>query len=300
MEKIIEKGPGESPAAAASLGRLLREARERQGFSVADMANQTKLAARQIEALEADDLAHLPEMPFVRGFVRSYAKILQLDSKPLLAFLPELNLDSTPLLLTSVEVPFSGIHTTQRQNLILLGAALFLAVLVVIFAVWNFTTPPDRAELPKTAPAPVETPVTLPAEMQIDPVPPASGVIETVPLVPSPPVQQPAPPVPLPVPPVPQPVQAPVSLAAPPADSSATSLHLKFDEASWVEIRDKNNKRLSSQAHSRGSELLLSGQPPYAAIIGHAASVRLYHRGKQVDLSPFINASSDVARLTLE
>ena len=56
---------------------MLREARERLGLSVADVAAQIKFAPRQIEALEADDFKHLPEAAFLRGFVRSYAKILQ-------------------------------------------------------------------------------------------------------------------------------------------------------------------------------------------------------------------------------
>ena len=38
-----------------SLGKMLREAREQLGLSIADVAAQIKFAPRQIEALEADD-----------------------------------------------------------------------------------------------------------------------------------------------------------------------------------------------------------------------------------------------------
>src|SRR3989339_967999 len=178
MEQQTENNavPVENVSAPVSAlpGALLREARERLGLSIADAAAHTKLAPRQIEALEADDFQHLPEMTFVRGFVRSYAKILQLDAQPLLADIPQVNAPTVPLAPNSVEVPFPNAYSPQRQNLIWLGAALLLAVLVVAFAVWHFTTPrahPDVAQ--------VETPVSLPAQMQIIPASPVheAGVI---------------------------------------------------------------------------------------------------------------------------
>jgi cytoskeleton protein RodZ len=55
------------PVPPVSLGGLLREARERMGLSVGDVANQIKFAPRQIEALEADDFSAKPEAMFLRG-----------------------------------------------------------------------------------------------------------------------------------------------------------------------------------------------------------------------------------------
>ena len=64
MENVTEISAGQNnkPAGmpAASLGKMLSEARERLGMSVADVSNQIKFAPRQIEALEADDFQHLP------------------------------------------------------------------------------------------------------------------------------------------------------------------------------------------------------------------------------------------------
>ena len=78
MEHLPENNAEQGNLSAAipltSLGRMLREAREHLGLSVADVAAQIKFAPRQIEALEADDFKHLPEAAFLRGFVRSYAK----------------------------------------------------------------------------------------------------------------------------------------------------------------------------------------------------------------------------------
>ncbi|TAN77780.1 MAG: DUF4115 domain-containing protein, partial [Gallionella sp.] len=268
-----EQDNGPAADTVASPGKMLREARERLGLSVADVAGQIKFAPRQIEALEADDFRNLPEMAFVRGFVRSYARILHLDAQALLAALPQTDAVPAQPIPASVEVPFPDAHSSQRQNRVWLGAALLLAVLVVAFAAWHFTAPPAQPET-----AQVETPVSLPAEIQIIP---ASRVPEAVVAASSAPQTQPAKP-------AAQPGTAP-QLAA---------LHLVFDEASWVEIKDKNGKLLPSQINPRGSELRLNGQAPFSLVIGHAAGVRLYYREKQVDLKPYTGV--DVARLTLE
>jgi cytoskeleton protein RodZ len=283
------------------LGKTLREARERLGLSIADVVHQTKLAPRQIEALEADDFQHLPEMPFVRGFVRSYAKILQLDALPLLADIPQANASTVPLIPDSVEVPFPNAYSPQRQNLVWLGAALLLAVLVVVFAVWHFTTPLEEPEM-----AQVETPVSLPAIMQIIPALPVAETGEIAPA--AAPAARPAlvaaqSSVPAAKTQISQALpqtQAAKSAAQAGASPQTATLRLAFGEESWTEIRDKDDKILSSQVNPRGSELSLKGQAPFSLVIGHAASVRLYHRGKQVDLTPHISASSEVARLTLE
>ncbi|MDO9063656.1 MAG: helix-turn-helix transcriptional regulator, partial [Sulfuricella sp.] len=66
-------------------GKVLAEAREKLGLSVVEVARQLRLSPRQIEALEADDHASLPGKTFLRGFLRNYAKLLQLDPDPLLA-----------------------------------------------------------------------------------------------------------------------------------------------------------------------------------------------------------------------
>ncbi len=348
MEPFSENdtGQGDSPDAmqAVSLGKMLCEARERTGLSVADVANQIKFAPRQIEALEADDFQHLPEMTFVRGFVRSYAKMLDMDAQPLLALLPQTNAPPMPLTPISVEVPFPGAYSPNWHNLIWLGVTLLLAVLVVVFAVWHFTTPVAQPEA-----AQVETPVSLPLKMEIIP---ASPVLETnVNMPPAVAEAQPEPveaqssvlaakslaskphdvliatggmpeilPQTRPTKPAAQPGQTstriapaasgktevpaqtqPVKPVAQPDTLPKTSaLYFVFDKDSWVEVRDSEGKILSSRINQQGSELRLNGQEPFSLVISHAASVQLYHRGKQVDLAPYTRVSSEVARLTLE
>ncbi|HZW24914.1 MAG TPA: RodZ domain-containing protein [Gallionella sp.] len=375
------QAPAENIEAAAPVraGTALREARERLGLSVADAAAQTKLAPRQIEALEADDYHHLPEMAFVRGFVRSYAKVLQIDVQPLLAALPQAHI-VTHVSPASVEVPFLDARSPQLQNLIWLGAALFLSVVVVAFAVWHYTSPSTPDESRETSP--VEAAIPLPAQMQVIPasaveeaevssvasaVPAAQSAVsaaqsavpaaQAAPVAAMPSVKQPlavsavkpvpvaaktlpvsavaaakpapvatkplpvsavdatktvaAPAKPLPASAVtatkpaplaakPQPVVPAVKPAVPAATTQPANLRLTFGEESWTEVRDRNGNIVSSQLNPAGSELRLSGQGPFSLVVGRASSARLTYKGKTVDLKPNTNATSDVARVTLE
>ena len=73
-----------------------------------------------------------------------------------------------------------------------------------------------------------------------------------------------------------------------------------FDEESWAEVTDKDGKIISSRVHPPGSEMDLHGHLPLSLVIGHAAATHLYQDGKPVDLAPFTNSTSEVARITLE
>jgi cytoskeletal protein RodZ len=60
-------------------GRKLREARERRGLSLRQIASATKISMLTLEALEKNDIARLPGGIFSRGVVRSYAVEVGLD-----------------------------------------------------------------------------------------------------------------------------------------------------------------------------------------------------------------------------
>src|SRR5262249_31159443 len=63
----------------ANFGARLREARERRGISLRQIANPTKISVSALEALERNDISRLPGGIFSRAFVRSYAIEVGLD-----------------------------------------------------------------------------------------------------------------------------------------------------------------------------------------------------------------------------
>src|SRR5712691_11492200 len=64
---------------SSGFGQMLRETRERQGISLRQIANATKISVGVLEALERNDIAKLPGGIFGRAFVRNYAIEVGLD-----------------------------------------------------------------------------------------------------------------------------------------------------------------------------------------------------------------------------
>jgi cytoskeleton protein RodZ len=60
-------------------GAKLRAAREAMGLSLAEVATRTRIALRQLEAVERDDYTALPGIPYAVGFARAYARTVGLD-----------------------------------------------------------------------------------------------------------------------------------------------------------------------------------------------------------------------------
>ena len=66
------------------IGLILREKREQQGLTLEDAEKATRIRARFLSALEADDFAALPSSAQVRGFLNIYAQFLGLNSEQVL------------------------------------------------------------------------------------------------------------------------------------------------------------------------------------------------------------------------
>lgn len=60
-------------------GDMLRSAREQRGMTLAEVAEQTRIAQRQLEAIERNDFSALPGTPYAVGFARAYARAVGAD-----------------------------------------------------------------------------------------------------------------------------------------------------------------------------------------------------------------------------
>ncbi len=68
-----------------SIGEQLRGAREARGVTLEDAERQTRIRAKLLAALEAEDFAAFASLTQARGFLRNYAEYLDLDADALLA-----------------------------------------------------------------------------------------------------------------------------------------------------------------------------------------------------------------------
>ena len=300
MSEEIQADAGVTAEAAIdaySAGQILAAAREHQKLSIPDVARNLKIAVRQVEALEADAYDKLPGMTFVKGFVRNYAKLLQLDPEPLLATLQ----DSLP------QEPTQAISSHNEGIELSSGAPKrWLWAVVVILAV-VIAIPLLVYELLHTDVNPLPQAFKANAPSAVAPVVPKRQEKPAVPLqVP----RQPVPEAPIsPLPPALQQEQAGVgspSLApAQPQPAGAATvaegrgaIKMAFSQDAWVEIRDKDKKIIFSRLNPGGTEQIVRGDPPFSIVIGNAANVRITYNEKPVDLAPYIRVN--VARLTLE
>src|ERR1035437_4470010 len=136
----------------SSPGRTLAAARAELKLSVADVSQQIKYGVKQIAAIEADDYAKLPGTTFVRGMIRSYAKLVQLDPQPLLVELGRRDLPAAVMvdLRTSGQEPFIEGGKKSNRIYVLLSMAALLAVAVVAYE-W-YVSPPSMGEVVTIAP----------------------------------------------------------------------------------------------------------------------------------------------------
>lgn len=79
-------------ATSASPGQLLKQAREQRQLSQADVAGQLKLRVQWIVDIENDHFSDGSALVYVRGYLRSYAKLMQLDAERILARFEQMNL----------------------------------------------------------------------------------------------------------------------------------------------------------------------------------------------------------------
>lgn len=77
-----------------TLGEKLRHAREDRGFSLSDVAEQTRISSLYLESIENDDYRLLPGGIFNKGFVKSFAKFVGLDEQEAMADYAALTVES--------------------------------------------------------------------------------------------------------------------------------------------------------------------------------------------------------------
>jgi cytoskeleton protein RodZ len=74
----------QSPSASGlRIGDALRSARERRGLTIVDVQAQTMIRAKYLRALEAEDWDALPSAAYVKGFLRTYARLVGIDADAL-------------------------------------------------------------------------------------------------------------------------------------------------------------------------------------------------------------------------
>ncbi|ARN85284.1 helix-turn-helix domain-containing protein [Candidatus Nucleicultrix amoebiphila] len=82
---VKEAEIAQEPETTVSVSAILKNARRKKGVNLSEVASDLRISQRYVTALEEGDRAHLPERVYTLGFVRSYAKYLNLDEEQILS-----------------------------------------------------------------------------------------------------------------------------------------------------------------------------------------------------------------------
>lgn len=278
-QEAVEQENAAPQAALLTAGQQLQAARLAAGLTVTDVAQALKFSPRQVEMLEKDAYDALPGTTIVRGFVRSYAKLLRLDATVLLTLLDV----RSPLAPADVRPPDNMGEASKEGVGLQLGPMMSVAIVVLLAAAllasWHFIGP--RLEQATQSSG---LTVTLPTS--------SSAVISEA-AVPNETVTMPTGSASLPV------VSDAVTPAAVPvAPASTPELVFVLTHRSWIEVLDADGKILHSAENPAGARVAMSGKAPFDIVVGNATGVSLSYGGRAIDLAPHTRA--EVARLKVE
>jgi len=269
-----------------------------------DVAERVKFSVRQVEALEADDAAHLPQGTFLRGFVRSYARVLHLDESALLGILPSVR-NCIQILPRRHRLATCSRPPNRRDAECLFVARALAVALVLASFVWSHRESPkpetivlEEVRLPDmtAASAPVVAVSEVIAASAVQPiVAPAKHVEPVVTTVTK--------------------TQGGCTCASDCTGCCTAGvgqagggsgaieeapIHIVFSEEAWMEITDTNGDVLLSRMNPAGQRKMDRGRAACTLSSRHrkASAVRIYYKGREVDLSQ--HKQTGLVRLVLE
>ncbi|MEM1230071.1 MAG: RodZ domain-containing protein [Pseudomonadota bacterium] len=312
-------------------GKTLRAARRAMNVEVREVADALNLPPPSIEAIERNDFGELPNLVFARGYVRAYAKLVELDPDPVVAAFQaaampaeeptpmpttqSVPVDEHPLAVTLAQWRYRFERFAQNQPQAFLGL-LGALVLLLVLLLWAAFSGGDEAE---AATAPTEAPASGLAQIGASAAGGNGGRLdgsaESVGSVPAD---------------VSgdagfdpgssaggvsaggildaEPYTEPGAAAADSPDFQATGTALTINDGDdrlgfnfvadcWVEVRDEAGSLLYGNLGKAGADLQLRGSGPFRILLGYAPGANLAYNGEPVPLAP--HTRNDVARLVL-
>lgn len=312
-ENVVDRNDGP--------GRRLRETRQARGLAISRIASELHLNPSAITSLENDRYDELPGPVFVAGYMRNYARLLNMDPEPLLDALRAANPEAEPT--TRPRAPRRPKEQVSSGHLAvrIVSLAIFAVIAGLAFVWWQNQRPSEplveeATEEVVTTTAQDETEAMQAQPEQISIAPP-SPQPESLPAIESSPTTEsiPAPEQPPadtllteeseePTAPIAEEQRPPAQPVASEEDPTAGDaapggeIIIEFSGPCWVDIRDSERNYKLFGEMSKGDRQVLDGKPPYSIIIGNASAVQITVAGKPFDLNAI--ARGNVARFTLD
>lgn len=303
-----------------SIGARLKSAREERNIEISDIARWLKLDAKTISAIEQDDGKSLPQPVYTVGYIRSYAKLVQLSPdqiaadylkihEPKVVSLPKSKTESIPSRIHKIAESLPKrftISTHPQMAAIKRYGALSGAFVILVVMSWfslyygsdensvNGIKVNQRTDTQKSLQS-TKLEVISPNEVaainkdtlsRFNAAPNAVKRV-TKPLALHKKERSDSQ------------FVAPLETAAGLKSNQITAnLSLSFRADSWVDIKDATGKELMRSLGSAGVVKEIRGVAPFEVILGNGPGVEIKYNGKVFDFSQF-QGKQQVARFTL-
>ena len=277
-------------------GTVLSEARKAQNFTVDDISKHLKIPEHTIAAIEANDLDALPAPTFTQGYIRAYAKFLEISEDLVLemynAAVPHEN--STDLKPRS-NLPGEASSQSPLVKLvtILLILAGITAVVYGSFQYYQEKADVMEDELEAKAPSFTGSSLDSPTELHKTEEPEDTDSLDI-----STATDEAAD------------DSASLALTGTSVEDEADveanaeevetveavpvtdTLEIFADEGSWMEVRDASRTRLFYNMVPVNGSKVLTGEAPFRISLGNARTTRLVVNGVEIDISEYIRPNN--------
>jgi cytoskeletal protein RodZ len=292
----------------SELGRLLLEARTAKGLSLADVESVTRIRQKWLEALENGEYNRLPQGAVARGFLRTYAAYLGLDTQAVLNMYADESGDRGDAVL--VAEPGKPRYVDYRPLEVELIEPVpttswwipWVIAGVVVIALglggwwflsrnpgWNplaAIAPPPATATATTSPTPWVVTATPQATITA-PAPEATNAAEVIPAATSDILPLPTPTVPASPTPTPRPTATPEAVAM------GIVLEANATQRSWVRVT-VDGAVVEEGFLNQGDQRVWEANDSVAIRTGNAAAINLLLNGE--DLGPMGNVGQVVER----
>lgn len=259
------------PESARGIGERLRQTRMRAGLTPSEVGSQLKMPTYAIEALEREDWARIGAPVFIRGQLRSYARLLGLPADAIVESL-SMPADAPVELVPQTYTPrMQRVAEQTKMRLVYVVLTAAIAVPVWLATRSHLDSAIDTVSLDADAPLALPQPGASSAVRTSDGD--TASAAQAAPLVASI------------TPPMPQ-------RAASNADLSVT-----FSGESWVRVSAPDGTVIEQALVQPGQQRVFKPGQLGKAVLGNAQVVSMQYRGQAIDLTPYIRAN--VLRFTV-
>ena len=281
--------------ATQTLGMLLKQKRDDKGLSKNEVARSLNLTVHAIDAIEADNFNALPGATYVRGYLRSYAQLLNISADSIIDNFNEVSVSAEQEQEGENDAYRAPVTRQQRSSSdkwMMLGTALVATAIIGLAITWwqgkesePITKSTKTTDIIDSANNGISVNPLSAADTEGNPVgitikdsdthltqnrtdTLTEGNTETAKTV--------------------SVVNALDVSAKKTADNASgmvrSKLILRAVESTWADIRDAQNNKLLYEKVSAGRIVTIEGVAPFNVYLGNAAGVRIQYNGKQYDI----------------